>query len=237
MAFGLGLLALLCLLSIPLFLVLFVALPRRWQRPVSRRIISWGFRTYLRMLQWFCAVRIDLQDLAPLRQEHALILIANHPSLLDAVLLLAYFSNGSCVMKSSLLRNPLYGVGARMAGYVSNEEPKRMIEDSCRALHQGAHFVIFPEGGRSRDTPISPFSNACLLLSKMSQTPVQAIFLDFSTPYLGKNWGLFTPPVLPLTIRARLGRRIEPSQAAMPGALAELESYFRRTLAIDQPPA
>lgn len=230
MGTGLGLLALICLGSIPLFIVLFVLLPRRWHRSVSRQIISLGLRGYLWVLHWLCQIRTDLKALAPLRQERSLILIANHPSLLDAVMLLACFPNGTCVMKASLLNNPLYGVAARMAGYVSNAEPKKMIEDSCVELQQGAHFIIFPEGGRSREFPVSRFSSASLLLSRMSKTPLQSIVFEFSTPYLGKNWGLFTPPVLPLTIRARLGQRMEPAQAAEPGALAELEAYFRREL-------
>lgn len=236
MIFGLSLLAIICLGSIPLFLLLYIVLPRRWHRTVSRRLISFGFTAYLKALHVFGMMRFDLSALAPLRQERSLILIANHPSLLDAVMLLAAFPNGSCVMKASLLRNPLYGVGARMAGYVSNEETKKMIEDSCAEVQQGAQFIIFPEGGRSRALPISPLSSACLLLSRKSQAPVQTIIFEFSTPYLGKHWGLFTPPVLPLRIRARLGRRIEPAQAAAPGALAELESHFRAELTSQSAP-
>lgn len=229
MCFGLGLLAAICLLSIPFFLLLYIVLPRRWQKPVSRRIIRHAFRLYLAALRWFCQVRIDVRELDALQKDEPLIVIANHPSLLDAVLLLGGLPNASCVLKASLLHNPLYGIGARMAGYVSNESPRRMIEDSCHELRQGAHFILFPEGGRSREFPLSPFSSACILLSKQSGVPMQAIIFEFSTPYLGKHWGLFTPPVLPLTIRARLGRRFAPPEVTAL-ALADLESYFRREL-------
>lgn len=229
MGFGLSLLALLCLLSIPVFLLLYVALPRRWHPRASRRLVRFGFRSYLALLRGICRVRIDLRELAALEHERPLIIIANHPSLLDAVLLLGSLPNASCVFKASLLRNPLFGVGARMAGYVSNEEARKMITEACHALQQGAHFILFPEGGRSREFPLSPFSSACILLSRQSQAPMQAVILEFSTPYLGKDWGLFTPPVLPLTIRARLGRRFEPP-AVTAQALSELDSYFRSEL-------
>lgn len=229
MGFGLGMLAVICLLSIPCFLVLYVALPRRWHKPASRRLVRFGFQIYLALLRGVCSVRIDLRELAALAHERPLIIIANHPSLLDAVLLLGSLPNASCVLKASLLRNPLFGVGARMAGYVSNEEARRMISEACHELQQGAHFILFPEGGRSREFPLSPFSSACTLLSKQSRVPMQAVVLEFSTPYLGKHWGLFTPPVLPLTIRARRGRRFEPPEVTAQ-ALAELESYFRHEL-------
>lgn len=229
MVFGLGLLAVICLLSIPLFLLLFITLPRRWHRAVSRRIIRWGFQAYLRTLHWVCQIRTDLHELDGLQDEGPLIIIANHPSLLDAVMLLSCSSKATCVLKASLLHNPLYGVGARMARYVSNENPRRMIEGACRELEHGAHFILFPEGGRSREFPISSLSGACILMSKKSQVPMQTVILEFSTPYLGKHWGLFTPPVLPLTIRARLGRRFAPPELTAQ-ALTELETYFRSEL-------
>lgn len=230
MCFGLGLLALLCLLSVPLFALLYLVLPRRWHRPVSRRLISDGFAAYLAVLRGVCQVRLDTRELAALRHEAPLIVVANHPSLLDAVILLSCLPNASCVLKASLLNNPLFGVGARMAGYVSNAEPRQMMADSCREVQKGAHFILFPEGGRTREFPLSPLGSACILLSKQSAAPLQAVVLEFSTPYLGKHWGLLQPPVLPLSIRARLGRRFAPPQLTGP-ALAELAQYFHEELA------
>lgn len=229
MTMGLSLFALMCLFSIPLFLLLYLVLPRRWHKSASRRLVSFGFRNYLRALHWICDIHADFSALTPLRDEPRLILIANHPSLLDAVILLGAFPNACCVLKASLLDNPLYGVGARMASYVSNREAKKMIEDASGELAQGTHFVLFPEGGRSREFPVSTFSSACVLLARHSGVPIQAVILESSTPYLGKYWGLLNPPVLPLTIRARLGQRFDPptQTAGMP---AELEAYFRHEL-------
>lgn len=230
MVVGLGLLALGCLHSIPLFALLYLVLPRRWHRPVSRRLIHWGFRLYLAALRILCQVRLDLRELEPLRHERApLIVIANHPSLLDAVLLLSMLPNASCVLKAALLHNPLFGVGARMAGYVSNEDPRQMIRDSTHTLQDGAQFILFPEGTRTTDFPLNPLSSACILLSKQSRVPLQTVILEFSTPYLGKHWGLLRPPTLPLTIRARLGRRFEPPEYTAT-ALAGMEAYFRQEL-------
>ena len=232
MFFGLGLLALICLGSVPLFLLLFFVLPRRWHRLVSRRIVRYGFRAYLGALHWFGQMHFDLKDLDGLDEEGPLILIANHPSLLDAVMLLSCSNKATCVLKASLLQNPLYGVGARMARYVSNEDPRRMIEDGSRELQHGALFILFPEGGRTREFPLSELSSACILLSKQSQAPIQTVILEFSTPYLGKHWGLFNPPVLPLRVKARLGKRFDPPRITAQ-ALKELDTYFRSEIPVN----
>lgn len=229
MVFGLGLLALGCLLSLPFFLLL-LGLPSHLQQGAARRIIRVGFSLYLRLLQLVCQVRLDLRELEALRHlRQPLIVVANHPTLLDAVLLLSVLPNASCVLKAGLLHNPLFGIGARMAGYVSNEDPRQMIRDSTRSLQEGAQFILFPEGTRTTDFPLNPLSSACILLSKQSRVPLQAVLLDFSTPYLGKRWGLLRPPELPLSIRARLGRRFEPPEYTGE-ALSALEAYFRQEL-------
>jgi 1-acyl-sn-glycerol-3-phosphate acyltransferase len=104
-----------------------------------------------------------------------------------------------------------------------------MIEDAGRELQAQAHFIIFPEGGRSRQWPISPMSSACILLSKQAQVPIQTVVMEFSSPYLGKDWGLFNPPLLPLHFKARLGKRFSPPQLTGP-ALTEIEQYFQQAL-------
>lgn len=232
MVVGLGSFALLCIGAIPLFALYRLGLPRRSHRRAVRVTISRGFRGYLRMLGALCAIHSDTRELETLRSAGPLIIIANHPSLLDAVVLISRLPNATCIMKSGLLANPLYGFAARMAGYVSNADAERMLAHSRNELALGSSFVFFPEGGRSREFPVSRFSGACVLLSRLTKTPIQTVFLDFSSPYLGKRWGLFTPPVLPLRIRARLGRRFAPEEMH-PAARGELERYFQAEVRLD----
>ena len=72
-------------------------------------------------------------------------------------------------------------------------------------------------------------------LARRAGVPVQAVLLDFSTAYLGKAWPLFQPPVLPLTVRARLGRRFDaPTEHTV--FTAELEAYFRREVRVPADP-
>jgi 1-acyl-sn-glycerol-3-phosphate acyltransferase len=96
----------------------------------------------------------------------------------------------------------------------------------------GSHFVIFPEGGRSRAFPVSPFASTCILLSRLTKVPIQTVLLDYSSPYLGKHWGLLCRPALPLRIRARMGKRIV-SADLRSGSRGELESYFRSEVRLD----
>jgi 1-acyl-sn-glycerol-3-phosphate acyltransferase len=225
MSIGLGLFALICLGSVPIFVAMYFLVPKRHHRSYSRVLISWGFRAYLKTLSAVCGITAEATELRKLNDQR-LIIIANHPSLLDAVILFACFPCACCIIKASLLQNVLFGVGARMAGYISNQDAGTMMEQARQELDLGGQLIIFPESGRTRSFPISPFSTASSLISKMTDTPIQCVFLDFSTPYLGKDWGLFTPPVIPLKIDARIGDQIAPPSNAT-RACQELETYYR----------
>lgn len=229
MVLGLGALALICLFWLP-FALLCSVLPRRAGTFVGRMAIMIGFRLYLGFLSLFCACRFDLSALDALRREGPLVLVANHPSLLDVVLIASRLPNAVCIMKAALMDNVLFGAAARLARYIRNDSPVRMVRGASRELHRGAHLVIFPEGSRTRNFPFDACTNAASLVACHAQVPVQTLLIEFSSPYLGKAWPLFRKPDLPLRFSIRLGRRFEAPQGAA-AFTRELERYYRETLA------
>lgn len=228
MVLGLGGFALLCLVWLPLAQLLHLILGARAQR-FGRWGIHAGFRGYLGFLQMFCGCRFDLKEVEALRDGPPLVLVANHPSLLDAVLVIACLPNALCVMKSSLMDNPLFGAAARLAGYIRNDRFLGVVLQGRQQLQQGAQLLIFPEGTRTTDFPVGPCSGSAGLIAARAKVPVQTLLIEFSTPYLGKRWPLLRPPVLPLRVRVRLGDRFDPPADANAFA-ALLESYFRECL-------
>ncbi len=228
MLLGLGGLALLGLLGLPIALVL-MCLPAAIRIPMGRRLISRGLAGYLYFLKVFCSVRVDSSVLDAVGFDCPLIIIANHPSLLDAVVLLARLPRAVCVMKGSLRRNILFGPMARLSGYISNDDPMTLIRQTCEELGGGAQILIFPEGTRTRTLPVNPFSEAVAFIAARSGISVQALFIEFSSPYLGKAWPLFRRPVLPLCITVKLGRKFEPEGDRL-AQTEQLESYYRAHL-------
>lgn len=228
MALGLGALAVICLTWLPFAMVLNVLLPERTAKRVGRLGISTGFRMYIWFLRIFCSCRFDLRVIDGLRDRPAVV-VANHPSLLDAVLILSRLPNAVCVMKASLLDNILFGAAARMARYIRNDAPLRMVSDARKELAEGAQLVIFPEGSRTSVFPLDACKPTAGLIARRAGKPVQTLVLDFSTPYLGKAWPLFRPPSLPLQCSVRLGRRFPPPQD-IAGFTADLENHLRAEL-------
>ncbi|MDP1644216.1 MAG: lysophospholipid acyltransferase family protein [Thiobacillus sp.] len=223
--FGLGLLGTTTLTWSLLAVPLYYVLPKRWADPLGRWVITTIFRIDLGALALIGACRFDLSALDSLRAEGPLIVAPNHPCLLDAVMVISRLSNMTCVMKADLVDNVFLGAGARLAGYIRNNAQLSMIKQSVAELKNGSHLLIFPEGTRTTRWPINACKGTAALIASRARVPIQTVFIETDSAYLGKGWPLFRRPTMPITYRIRLGRRFEPPEKA--GAFTEeLERYF-----------
>lgn len=225
MVLGLSSLAVVCLTWTPLAIALYPVLPTPLGRWLGRQAIMRGFRIYVGILRTLCACRFDLGALDALRDQGPMVIAANHPSLLDAVLIISRLPNVICVMKASLMDNLLFGAAARLARYIRNDSPRGMIRLAVQDLQHGGQLVLFPEGTRTTRHPINAFRPGVTLIAKLARAPIQTVFIDTESPYLGKGWPIWKLPPLPIRFSVRLGERFAP-QDDTDALLAQLEAYF-----------
>ena len=208
---------------------LYWALPRRRSVRVGQFVIMGGFRSLLGLMRVAGLAVFDLSALDALRDEPGLVIAPNHPTLLDALLVISRLPRVVCITKASLWENPALGAGARLAGYIRNDAPHRLVRTAAEAIRGGSQLLIFPEGTRTVTPPVGPFKAGFALMARQAGAPVQTVLLHASSPYIGKGWPLWRRPEFPLVYRARLGRRFTvegPAQAFSAG----LEAYLRAEL-------
>lgn len=232
---GLGLLGLFSLVFSLLALLMLLALPRALSQRVGRQLIARLFRTYLRTLSLMGACRFDLTALDALRDAPAMIIAPNHPSLLDALLILSRLPNAACVMKADIVNSVFFGAGARLAGYIRNTPLRTMVQLAVADLGQGSHLLLFPEGTRTNRSPVGPMQGTTGLIAKHAGVAVQTVFIETDSGFLGKGWSMLWTPKLPITYRIRLGKRFDPPKHTAHFA-SELEQYFLSELAHAQLP-
>jgi 1-acyl-sn-glycerol-3-phosphate acyltransferase len=207
-------------------------MPQRIAAHVGQYAIMAGFRLYLFVLRVSGMFKFDLTALDALRGE-SLIITTNHPGLIDVVLVGSRLPRMVCVLKAELLDNPMLGGGAKMADYIRNDSTGNLIRRAAVATRAGSQLLIFPEGTRTVASPINPFKGGFALIAKRAGVPIQTVFIEVSSPFLGKGWSPWEKPVFPLVFRARLGERFEVS-GEVKTFVADLETYYRRELAGQQ---
>jgi len=200
-------------------------LPREAGRRIGRAAIANGYRGYWAAIRPFGFLHLHAEALDVLRDEAGLVIVANHPSLLDAMMLVARLPRSACVMKGSLMHNPFLAAGARLARYIPNDSAHTMVRSAVADLKTGGQLVMFPEGTRTTTRPLNPFHPSFALIAKRAGVPIQTVFIDTDSPYLGKGWPLWRLPPLPIVFRVRLGRRFEVGADHL-ATMREIESYF-----------
>jgi 1-acyl-sn-glycerol-3-phosphate acyltransferase len=200
------------------------------RRQVGRAGISKGFRLFFVISDLMGLTRFEIDELDALNAERSLVLAANHPTFLDAVFLISRLNNVGCIMKSDVLDNIFLGAGARLAGYIRNDNPRSMVRQAIDDLNHGSQLLVFPEGTRTVQHPVNDFKPGFGLIAKGAKVPVQTILIESSSPFLTKGWPILRPPpAFPLVYRARLGKRFMVEDSAEFNR--ELRSYFQHELA------
>ena len=144
--------------------------------------------------------------------------IANHPSIVDATLILARLPDAVCIFKPSLMRNPAIGPAAVMAGYVRGDTGLELIKAAAEKVADGQSLLVFPEGTRTEPgTVLGKMKPGFALIADRARAPVRLLVISTS-PMLGARgrplWP--APSVLPGKVRISLDQSwpYEPGRSA-----------------------
>jgi 1-acyl-sn-glycerol-3-phosphate acyltransferase len=136
-------------LRIVVFPLLNVAVRRRDLRvTMARTVIRRAFRAYIDLMRALGVLRYEVRGLEKL-ERGGLLILANHPTLIDTVFLMAFVKNADCIVKGALWSNPFTSGPVRAAGYINNEGGAELVDDCVASLKRGNNLIVFPEGTRT----------------------------------------------------------------------------------------
>lgn len=180
--FGLG--ALLSQPFLPLLLCRYKSGIERHR--AARRLIAWMWRGFLRYLRVTGVIDYRYRRTEELGRAGQLIL-ANHPSLLDVLLLLSVVPQSNCIVKRSLWDNFFVGGLVRAAGFIPNNENEATFEAATRALADGETLLIFPEGTRTGRDGIISFNRAAVSIGLRAATEIRPVVIHMDPVGIRKH--------------------------------------------------
>lgn len=121
----------------------------------------------------------DVRVLNRSRIEHgkAYVLVANHTSIADIVVLFTLFRQFKWVSKSTVFRAPFLGWNMFLSRYVplvrgDPQSIEKMMIVARRWIRRGISIMMFPEGTRSEDGHVKPFKHGAFTLALETRVPV-----------------------------------------------------------------
>ncbi|WP_413814516.1 lysophospholipid acyltransferase family protein [Citrobacter amalonaticus] len=200
--FGLGGL----LLSVVWFNVLLVFVwDNARRRRIARRSIAASFRLFLTVTRVLGVLDYQMNGVDILRQERGCLVVANHPTLIDYVLLASVMPETDCLVKSALLKNPFLSGVVRAADYLVNSQADALLPASQQRLAQGDTILIFPEGTRTRPGETMTLQRGAANIAVRCGSDIRVVTIHCSQRMLDKESKWYqVPPTKPLfTVEVR----------------------------------
>jgi 1-acyl-sn-glycerol-3-phosphate acyltransferase len=214
-------------------------LPGRNRSSRARWLIHKSFGLFMRLMQAVGIMRFEVIGADRLRDCRNTLVLANHPTLIDIVALVSLMPAASCVVKRSLWKNPFLGGVVRAAGYISNSEPEKLIEDCAQDLAAGNALVIFPEGTRSVPGKPLHFLRGAAYIALESGIPILPVLIYCNPATLAKDQKWYQIPQRRFHLRVEVLEPVAASLWVQPGDRSPiaarrlstaLEQHFTREL-------
>ena len=152
----------------------------------ARNMVHYLFKFFVGLLKYTGTSRFHIKNREELTSLSGHIVMANHPSLIDVVVLISIIPNADCVVKAELFKNPFIKAILKSTGYISNDSADGVIDDCKKSLKAGNNLIIFPEGTRTTPGKALKFQRGAANIALRCQAPITSILLQVSPTTLTK---------------------------------------------------
>jgi len=143
--------------------------------------------------------RIRVEQRKKIRRGAAMMVVSNHQSQLDILVIFRMFFHFKFVSKSEIFRVPFIGWNMLLNRYIKlvrgdKESVDRMMKDCGKTLDEGSSVFIFPEGTRSAEGFIKSFKSGAFVIAHKKKVPILPVLIngtkDALPKYSMKTWGV-----------------------------------------------
>ena len=196
----------------PLILVFFTNEQKR--KRAARCVVQKSFMAFLCWMRFLGVLSWKTREIERLSAPGQLI-VCNHITLIDVIFLIAHIPNAAAVVKAALKRNPFTYAPVKAAGYCTNDEGPKLIQECVQELRSGASLVIFPEGTRTPPGQIPHLKRGAMLVALTAGIDLTIVNISCQPLSLtkGNPWWRVPDEPMSFTITVQDQLSIAPYQA------------------------
>ena len=160
---------------------------KKAQKRILSSTIHYLWRFFVWLMRQLKLIDIKTTNEKELQNLRGKIVVANHPSLIDVVILVSRIPRSICVVKGDLFKNFFIKSLIRRV-YLSNiMTPDDFIQSATADLNSGYNIIIFPEGTRTQKNKPIHFHRGFAYLQTYSKHDIQPIHIKNAPYILGKG--------------------------------------------------
>ncbi len=191
-----------------------------------RSLLSRSYRNFIWLTHALGVIDFELDPQAreKLSRSGGMIVVANHPTLIDVVLLMGQIEHGNCIVKRAMWNNVFLGGVVRAANYISNSDAEELLANCTEVLHRGETLVIFPEATRTVPGQAMIVRRGAARIALAAGVPVQVVHLSCNPPTLSKAEHWYEIPPRRPCFRMRVGDTLDVADYVVEGEHQSLAS-------------
>ena len=177
-----------------------------------------AFRFHVQVMRVCGVMRLTVRGGERLHEPGGQLIVANHPTLIDVVLIGSLLPQLDCLVKTSAWRNPFMRGAVRAAGYVPNDLGEEVVEECARRLAEGRSLLLFPEGTRSmKDGRLGPFHRGAAHVALRSQRPLRPLLIRCEPRFLTRGQHWYDVADRPMGFTIEVGEPMDPRELTREG--------------------
>jgi len=206
------------------------------RRQLARRGISASFRLLLGSARFLGVLDYRIDGIAALQSDQGCLVVANHPTLIDYVLLASVMPDVDCLIKASLLHNFFFRGMIRAADYLVNSQGKTLVATCRQRLLNGDTIMIFPEGTRTPYGSTPVLKRGAANIAVRCGCDLRVVHIHCTERVLTKQSRWYQiPPVKPfftVSVRERISIStfMAKEEMPLPIAVRQLNRYLQQAL-------
>lgn len=172
---------------------------------LAQRAIHRAFRIHLALASALRLIEVRWVDAERLAEPRPRIIAANHPSLIDLVIIAARLPQADTIISSEHARNRWLRGSARAADYIPNDSGAEVVQEAARRIAAGRTLVIFPEGTRSPAGGLGRFQRGAAHIALATGSDILPINITVEPPMLMKGLSWYHVPPRRAVYTLRVG--------------------------------
>ncbi len=152
-----------------------------------QKIIQSAFSLFCRTMKLSRAIDYRFDNIEQLQTDRHCLILANHPSLIDYVLIASRLPQCDCLVKASIWHNPFMQGIVKAAGYIPNQDPESLLDDCSQQLSTGNVLLIFPEGTRTTPGVESKLQRGAAQIAIRTHTDIRLVHISVTPSFLTKQ--------------------------------------------------
>lgn len=193
-------------------IVIFLVRDKARAKDIIRKSVRFCFRIFIYYIHFLGLINFQAKNLSELTSERSVLLIANHPTLIDVVAIIGFCPNPCCIVKEALWENVYMHRVIEAAGFIPNSEPEVLLERAQKAINEGDVLVLFPEGTRTKPGEKPVFQRGAAHVALSLKCPVRCVRIECEPPTLSKGIPWYRIPSQRVNFTMTVEDRIYPER-------------------------